>query len=519
MGFIRKWHWYFLIAILLGGVFFQLTLFHRAAAQDSEENPSGGRRTTKITVTFTRHKWWLIRWSNNQIACAFYSEQEGLPALADVEGQCDKKVFDEWRATKPCNLAEVASTTQCPGLYLQLIETTTQEREIELELPTPKVWVSIDNCNPQPPENRCTTLPNLVLTGEEPLPNEIIVSIQGTIAGVPFTCGGDVCVIPLQPTGLDGITVEFWADSSFGDSSERYTAKVRLIPWGDFMNPEEPSAETPQYYVDVLSSQWQGGPAASCSDIWQTFPDIGGPPAWLTTPQSVEELRSEESYYYLAGALITYGIVDAGACLDGGLQAPNIASACGVEAARPQLAEWQNRFDNEIMQASQDTGIPARLLKSVFSRESQIWPGIFRTYKEAGLGQLVGEVVGDHPEKRIAQREDRNAHLAAAGGRLGRSGAIPRGCRAGGGLRHPGSAAASCPQHQAPQGDQPGGKRDIGSLCLKETIQTCPSIPHRRCAPRWGKRCAAREENVHHKGRPSSAPVPAARSAGRVALA
>ena len=70
-------------------------------------------------------------------------------------------------------------------------------------------------------------------------------------------------------------------------------------------------------------------------------------------------------------------------------EAPNIASTCGVAAARPQLIEWQNRFDNEIMQASQDTGIPARMLKNVFSRESQIWPGIYRTYRETGLGQMT----------------------------------------------------------------------------------------------------------------------------------
>ena len=37
----------------------------------------------------------------------------------------------------------------------------------------------------------------------------------------------------------------------------------------------------------------------------------------------------------------------------------------------------------------QNASGPARLLKNVFSRESQIWPGIFSTYKEAGLGQLT----------------------------------------------------------------------------------------------------------------------------------
>ena len=43
----------------------------------------------------------------------------------------------------------------------------------------------------------------------------------------------------------------------------------------------------------------------------------------------------------------------------------------------------------EILQAANDTGVPARLLKNVFSRESQIWPGIYKTYREAGLGQLT----------------------------------------------------------------------------------------------------------------------------------
>ena len=28
-------------------------------------------------------------------------------------------------------------------------------------------------------------------------------------------------------------------------------------------------------------------------------------------------------------------------------------------------------------------------MKSVFSRESQLWPGIFKDYGEAGLGQLT----------------------------------------------------------------------------------------------------------------------------------
>jgi hypothetical protein len=109
---------------------------------------------------------------------------------------------------------------------------------------------------------------------------------------------------------------EFWADSSFGDSTEHFTARVRLVPWGDFMNPERRSSDPARWYVDVLSEQWRDGQLATCSDTWQVFPPLGGLPDWLTSTTAVEDLRTDKSYYYLAGALITYGVVDASGCLD-----------------------------------------------------------------------------------------------------------------------------------------------------------------------------------------------------------
>jgi hypothetical protein len=352
----------------------------------SDDNPP---RKTNINVQYTTYYWWLIRYSNNQIACSFSIEHEGMPNSADIEAFCPSAIFTEWQKTKPCDLAVVGEYSKCPGFYLLPVGSKPGERTIEVELAKPSVWISVANCNSNSTDGRCTTLPSLVLEAEEPLPNESIISIQGTLGGDPFSCMGAVCTIPLRPTGLDGILVEFWADSSFGDSSEHYTARVRLVPWGDFVNPEGASSDAAQWYIDILSSQWRDGALPSCSDTWQVFPPVGGPAEWLRSPTNQTDLGSDISYYYLAGSLITYGVVDASGCLDGGLQAPNIASPCGVEAARPQLVEWQNRFDAEIMLASNQTGVPARLLKNVFSRESQIWPGIYKTYKEAGLGQLT----------------------------------------------------------------------------------------------------------------------------------
>lgn len=350
---------------------------------------TGASRKMTISVPYTTYDWWLIRYSNNQIVCAFSIEHEGLPTPDDILTFCDRRVHDEWITTEPCNPAEVSGLNACPGFYLHQVGAEPGERPIEIDLPVPVAWITIANCNPQPPDMRCTTLPTLEIIGEEPLPNETIISVQGDIGGEPFRCMGEKCSVPLRPTGMDGTVVTFWADSSFGDSTQRYTAKVRMIPWGGFMNPEEASSDQARWYVDVLSSRYRDGKLATCSETWQAFPPIGGMPEWLSSPDRKEDLESDTSYYYLAGALITFGVVDASACLDGGLQAPNIASACGVEAARPKLVEFQNRFDDDIFSVSQETGVPARLLKNVFARESQIWPGIYTTYKEAGLGQLT----------------------------------------------------------------------------------------------------------------------------------
>jgi hypothetical protein len=251
------------------------------------------------------------------------------------------------------------------------------------------VWVSISGCDPKPPENRCDRLPNLLLSGEEPLPGEQIIRVQGIMNGEGFSCAGSECSLPLPPTGLKGLAVEFWADSSFGDSSDHFTALVRAVPKGDFMSPEGTAGDHPLWYVDVISSQWRGAPQASCSEYWSSFPDVGGPPAWLNTPDQVENLRSVGNYYYLAGNLIQEGVVDASGCPAGGLQSQGVANECGMEKAKPEVLAWQNRFDAEILRVAGETGVPAQLMKNVFSRESQFWPGIFLAYNEVGLGQLT----------------------------------------------------------------------------------------------------------------------------------
>jgi hypothetical protein len=346
---------------------------------------SSGRQTT-IVVPYTEYEWWLIRWHDNQISCRVLVDHEGLPTYDEVLKSCGPDYAEDWLDTPPCKqiVRGNPDIAACSGVYLHFLNSKPSEREVVITLPEPTVWVSLVDCAPIPPDNFCSTMPNLLLTGEEPLPNERIVAIQGTYDGQPFYCEGDQCKLPLKVTPVQGVTVEFWADSSYGDSSEKYTAQVRVIDTGVSSAPGGSG-----YYVDVLSSQWRGDPLASCAKSWEVFPPVGGLPEWLSTPNQIELLTSDETYYYLAGRLIAQGVVNASSCPTGGMLPNGYADACGLEAAQPAVESWQNQFDASIITATQTTGIPAQLLKNLFAQESQFWPGVFRVPYEYGLGQIT----------------------------------------------------------------------------------------------------------------------------------
>jgi len=351
----------------------------RAAAESS------GRQTT-IILSYNQVEWWLLRWTDNQVLCSILVDHEGLPTSSEVLKSCGETLLVEWQNTPPCKdiIKGREDTSSCSGLYLVQISVQPKEREILVDLPTASAWVSLSGCTPAPPENRCEQLPSLLITGEEPLPNEQITAIEGTFAGFPFACEGATCSLPLSVTPEDGILVEFTAISSYGDTSPVYSAQVRVMDSGVSLAPGGSG-----WFVDVLSTQWRGGRLASCSQTWEAFPPVGGMAGWLGTPDSSTLLASDEAYYYLAGRLIVQELVDASACQTGGLLPNGYADACGLEAARPQVMEWQNQFDERILQVAEEKGVPAQLMKNLFAQESQFWPGVFRVPYEFGLGQIT----------------------------------------------------------------------------------------------------------------------------------
>lgn len=349
-------------------------------------DPKDTTRQTTIKVPITEYEWWLIRWNDNEILCEILIDHEGLPTNSEVLKSCGIDLYQDWQNTPPCKqiIRGTAGPNACSGLYLYQISSQPTQKEVIVELPEASVWVSLENCSPIPPDNLCTTLPSLLLLGEEPLPNETITAIQGTYAGKPFYCEGDRCELPLQVTPVQGIVIEFWAESSYGDTSPKYSAQVRVIDSGVSTAPDGGG-----WFVDVLSTQWRGVPLTSCAKSWEAFPPVGGLPEWLSTPDQTQLLTSNETYYYLAGRLIAQGVVDASSCATGGLLPNGYADACGLEKARPSVETWQNQFDARIIEVSKESSIPAQLLKNLFAQESQFWPGVFRVPYEFGLGQIT----------------------------------------------------------------------------------------------------------------------------------
>ncbi len=367
-------------------LFLVVTALGSGSVQAAEPINGGKVRQTTIQVSYTRYEWWLLRWSDNQLICHVYIDHQGWPTADEVLTDCGGSIYNQWLSTQPCTGLDqgLLLPSGCTGLYLYFIGSAPAEKDVKVDLPPSTVYISLSGCTPIPPENICPSIPKLHLAGVEPLPNEKIIALHAMLDGVETVCQGDSCDLPLRPTRLAGMTIDFWADSSFGDSSQVFTAMVRVIDSGVSASPTSGG-----WYIDVVSSQWLGDQLASCSQVWGAFPPLGGVPTWLSTPEDVAFLATEQPYAYLGGRLIAQGAVDASSCPGGGLLSNGYADSCGMEQALPSVIVWQNQFDDQILKVAGDTRVPAQLLKNLFAQESQFWPGVFRKANEFGLGQIT----------------------------------------------------------------------------------------------------------------------------------
>ncbi len=345
----------------------------------------GPERTQTIRVTYEIVEWWLTSWEDDQVRCQVFVEHDRIPSGEEIFYACGDAEYEAWIETPACDQAgDPGTRSLCEGRYLHRVAATPAERELIVDLPEPTVWLSFHGCELNFDGRPCEAIPTLILRGEEPLPNEEILAVQGSLGGVPFYCEAQHCELPLRQTGPQGEILVFWSGSSFGDSSRHFTARVRVLP----ARAHRPQAEG--WFVDILSSQWRGSPPLSCSFAWDALPPLGGLPDWLTTPETAAKLATDEPYALLAGLLIRNGAApEAYDCPGFGLLENGAANACGIESARDAVVAWQNRFDVRILEVAQATDVPAQLLKNLFAQESQFWPGLHDLADEIGLGHLT----------------------------------------------------------------------------------------------------------------------------------
>jgi len=374
-----RWHYLFtpLLTLLLGILL--LSFEENPVRALSATSPSGPNRFTLIEVELSQHEWWMARWKDNEIVCAFMVDHDGLPYENEVQTACDEEIFADWKKTS--HACDKDDPTKCPGFYFIDIGSKNKKDTITVKLPAPSVSVSLTNCDLDE-DGWCRSEPKLLLKANEPLPNEHILNIQGLAGSDKFNCEGDECRFALDQTIEQGVFLEFWANSTFGDSSEVFTAKLRVVKDEDF------NRLIPRWRVDVFSSQWVGSKYLSCAEGWQSYKPEKLP-NWLRTPETSADLNSNIPYAYLAENLIKQGIVDVSSCPNRGLNSDGSINDCGIEVSVPAVEKWQNRFDELIHKVAVKRDVPGQLLKNLFSRESQFWPGVFRNGSDIGLGQMT----------------------------------------------------------------------------------------------------------------------------------
>ncbi len=374
--------------IALGALAFTLIAVALLVLPAFAEDGDPPERRVVQTVADEGYLWWLKQWSNGEKVCEILIGHPGLPTWEEVSKVCGAATFEEWVDTSPCfEAVDGEDTSDCDGLYLLYAGYLEGERFVVQELPSPSISISLDGCENNNLSHLCVGIPELILTASEHLDGEHITAVHVEVMGEdPIECEGPICRIELMHYEGQELEVFFWADSSYGDQTEEYTALVRpvILAW-----PASPGEEV--WQIEVLSTQWEGGPMAACAFTWESFPPVDPKQAWLTTPADPSGLATDQPFELLAGRLLRWGFVEAPECPWEGLLPDGTASVCGVEQAREAVGVWQNRFDIRILQVAEETGIPAKLIKALFAQESQFWPLGFPGVQEYGLGGL-------HPE-------------------------------------------------------------------------------------------------------------------------
>ncbi|MBE0640465.1 MAG: hypothetical protein IH599_00415 [Bacteroidales bacterium] len=195
--------------------------------------------------------------------------------------------------------------------------------------------------------------------------------------GQEYVCAAPVWAVVLPFTNASGMKANYYVTSSYGDDSLHTSFLYRNIDLADGT-----------YLFQMIGTDWDRY-VPTGAVRWGFFPGLDiNRIAWLAPVNSPEGLYTSHDYAFLAGKLILRGEVSAAGCEDGGLLPNGAASACGLEEARQQVIEAQNRLNEQIYAAAIRNQVPALLLKGLIGQESQFWDG-WVIAGEYGYGMLT----------------------------------------------------------------------------------------------------------------------------------
>ena len=332
-----------LIVLVFSLFLFPFLNTDHAAAQDEPGNPEGRYKVVEVEYTLTT--WQLMSLLDNQVICEVKVEYEGFPNSRDARAICAEEL--ELREDE-----DLINTEN--GLLQNIYWVYVGSEKLSRVETIPLMEMYLDVEAPQEPLSE----PYVLLKAIEPLSEYQITGIFGTLNGKPFECFGAVCKVFIAQDTF----IEYWATSSFGDSSELYNATIRI-----YNTP-------PEYKVEITSK------STYFISGYQTLPDIIGLyseneiPDFLNQPANIQDLKTYNDLQYLSKKLIHYGLADTSACPNNGLDRFNSPNACGLDAARDAVNAWQNAYDQLFWNAFLETGVPPQLLKAMVQQESQFWP-------------------------------------------------------------------------------------------------------------------------------------------------
>jgi hypothetical protein len=366
--FMKKWGVIRILWILAITVFFTLIFPVSGRADDDPRNFD-----EEVTVNIVH--WQLARWNDGVAVCDLYLRHETQPVVEEVAQVCGRETANAWLLTPPCG----GNVSGCSGLLLRQIGKSTYTYTRHVNLPSVTMYVTAINCNPG---EWCTSRPEVRVVAEEPLTGHQIIRVHLRIGDREKIYDGSDAILQLPLTNEQGASLEYWAESDFGDESDRFAVKFRSVKEGEEVS----------YRFDLLNDASAANLPGGAL-LWDIFPPANGSlPKLFERPLSAGYLATTNRYAYLAGHLIRAGKVNASNCADGGIYLNGFATQCGEQASAEQVLVWQNKFDSQIYEASLKYNVPPRVLKGVIAQESQFWPESSDPY-ERGLGYITEDGV------------------------------------------------------------------------------------------------------------------------------